>query len=446
MVIGMAKLKVIRHLPVNDNSNGWNRILDPRTPRPSLQRDHQCNWVVIGAGYAGLAAARRLAENRPEEQIILIEAGEVGENASGRNSGFAIDLPHNVGSSMEELEGSHRFMALARAAIDYHQSQIERYSIQCDWSQPGKYHAAVSAQGVEQVLEPFARELEALDEPYEWIDRQDLSTRLGSPHFTAAVHTPGCRLLNPAALVRGLADNLPENVTLYENSPVLEFEQGQTIRLTTPNGQITAGGAILCVNGFADKFGFYQGKLLNFAANASLSRRLTAEERATLGCEDNWGLTPANAFAGITMRFTQDHRILIRQNIYFNPSMRESDNYRENIKRSHKKLFDQRFPMLSNVEMEFTWTGFICLSENGSPGFGKLSNNIYSAVCQNAVGVTKGTIGGLLAADMACDQDNELISYMQSLGEPSKVPPRPFLDIGVRTKFAWELWKARAEA
>ncbi len=130
------------------------------------------------------------------------------------------------------------------------------------------------------------------------VDRQDLSRRLGSPHFTAAVHTPGCCLLNPAALVRGLADNLPENITLFENSPVLKFEQGQRIGLKTANGQIDAEGAILCVNGFADKFGFYRGKLLNFAANASLSRRLSAEERVALGCEDNWGLTPANAFAG----------------------------------------------------------------------------------------------------------------------------------------------------
>lgn len=439
-------MKTINHLPVNDNTNGWSRILNPRTARPMLQGNQQCHWVVVGAGYAGLAAARRLAENRPDDQIVLIDAGEVGENASGRNSGFAIDLPHNVGSSMEELEGSHRFMALARAAIDYHQIQIDRYGIQCDWSQPGKYHAAVSRQGVEQVLEPFARELEALDEPYQWIDNKDLSNRLGTAHFTAAVHTPGCRLLNPAALVRGLADNLPDNVTLYENSPALTLERGRAIKLSTANGQVTAGGMILCVNGFAEQFGFYQRKLLNFSANASLSRRLTVEERAELGCEDNWGLTPANAFAGITMRFTQDHRILIRQNIYFNPSMRESDAYRKQIKGAHKKLFDQRFPMLPKVEMEYTWCGFICLSENGSPGFGQVSDNIYSAVCQNAVGVTKGTIGGILAADMASGQDNELIGYMLSLGAPSKVPPRPFLDIGVRSKFAWELWKARAEA
>ena len=107
--------KQIRHFPVNDNTNGWSRILAPRSPQPALSGNHRVNWVVIGAGYVGLAAARRLAENRPQDSILLLESGEVGENASGRNSGFAIDLPHVTGSNQDELEGSHRYMALARA-------------------------------------------------------------------------------------------------------------------------------------------------------------------------------------------------------------------------------------------------------------------------------------------------------------------------------------------
>ena len=105
-------------LPANDATNGWNRILPLRAPQPPLRGEQRADWAVVGAGYAGLAAARRLAENRPNDRIVLLEAREVGENASGRNSGFAIDLPHNVGSSLAELEGSHRFMRLSRAAID----------------------------------------------------------------------------------------------------------------------------------------------------------------------------------------------------------------------------------------------------------------------------------------------------------------------------------------
>ena len=435
----------VRHLPVNDGSNGWSRILAPRQARPALAGDCNFDWVVIGAGYVGLAAARRLAENRPGDRIALVEAGEVGENASGRNSGFAIDLPHVISSSQDELEGSQRYMALARAAIDYHETQIERYGIDCDWSRPGKYQTASSPEGVRDMLEPFARELDALDEPYNWIEGKDLARRLGTDHFVAAVYTPGCRLMNPAALVRGLADNLPENVTLYENCPVTGLDTAGPVCVTTAAGRISAQKLILGVNGFAPQFGYYPRRLLPFAANASLSRRLTPAEREALGCEDNWGVTPANAFTSITMRFTRDHRILIRNNIYYNPRMRESAGYQARIARRHKRLFDERFPMLPEVEMEYTWTGFICLSQNGAPGFGRLADNVYGSVCQNAIGVTKGTAGGMLAADMACGVDNELIGFMQSLGEPCKLPAEPFLGIGVRARLAWELWQGRRE-
>jgi hypothetical protein len=76
---------------------------------------------------------------------------------------------------------------------------------------------------------------------------------------------------------------------------------------------------------------------------------------------------------------------------------------------------------------------------------GQIAKNVYTSLCQNGVGITKGTIGGILAADMACDIDNPLIDDMLKLGSPTELPPRPFLDIGVRARFAWELWRARGE-
>jgi len=82
-------------------------------------------------------------------------------------------------------------MALARAAIDYHQVQIDRYDIDCDWSQPGKYQTASSYAGVRDMLEPFARELDGLKEPYRWIDRAELPGLLGTTHFKAAVWCAG---------------------------------------------------------------------------------------------------------------------------------------------------------------------------------------------------------------------------------------------------------------
>lgn len=435
----------IQILPADDSTNGWSRILAPRTPRAALTEDIKADWVVVGAGYAGLAAAGRLARNRPNDRVVLLEAQQVGEGASGRNSGFAIDLPHNVGSSMEELEGSQRFIGLSRAAIDHLEEAVRDHGIACRWSRRGKYHAAVSEKGRNEVLEPLVRELEALGEPYRWLDHDGLTAELGTPYYRAAVYTPGCVLMNPAALTRGLAEALPANVELYENTPVLDFDYDNGARLTTRGGCVFAPKMILAANGFAQQFGFFRGQLLVFAAHASLSRPLSEDERKALGGVGDWGLTPANAFAGITMRFTQDHRILIRQKISYCPSFRCSDSERQALKRQHQALFHKRFPMLPKVTLEHTWTGFLCLSRNHAPGFGQVASNVYAAVCQNAVGVTKGTISGLLAADMACGEDNPLIADMESLGRPEALPPRPFLDIGVRARFAWEVWRNRAE-
>ena len=441
----MNEITRIAILPRDDRTNGWSGTLPARSPGAALAGEQKADWIVLGAGWAGLAAARRLAVNRPNDRIVLVEAGTAGEGASGRNSGFAIDLPHNVGSSLDELAHSQRFMGLARTAINHLQEAVDTHGIACDWSKRGKYHAAHSARGTDEVLQAFAKELTALGEPFRWLDAATLQKEIGTPYYHAAIHTPGGALMNPAALCRGLADSLPENVTLHENTPVTAMEQANGIRLTTPGGSLVAPQMILATNGFASQFGFYTRHLLPFAAHASLTRPLNPQERAVLGGQDDWGLTPANAFAGVTMRFTRDHRILIRQKFRYAPEMRSDDAERAAARVDHMERFRRRFPMLPDVTMDFTWTGFICLSKNNAPGFGRIAPGIHAAVCQNAVGVTKGTIGGLLAADMACGIDNPLIADMESLGAPEKLPPALLLKLGVPARMAWDIWRARHE-
>jgi glycine/D-amino acid oxidase-like deaminating enzyme len=439
-------MTAISFLPSNDTTNGWNRILPPRSPNPPLQGRQRVDWIVVGAGFAGLAAARRLAENRPSDAIALIEALEVAENASGRNSGFAIDLPHNIAGSLVELEGSQRYIRLSRAAIAHLHKQVTDRSIDCDWSRRGKYHAAVSARGAKEILEPFAAELQALGEPLRWLDAEKLKREIGSPYYHAAVYTPGCVLLNPAALTRGLAASLPPNVTLYEHSPVVVTAYGNDIELATPEGFIRAPRMILCVNGFASEFGFFRNRLLRFAAYASITRPLTESEQRAVGGVEDWGLTPANAFVSTTMRYTRDHRILIRYHILYAPRHGVTQARLAKARKDHWRILRKRFPMLPEVTFDYTWAGYVCLARNHAPGFGRVASNIWAAVCQNAVGVTKGTIAGLLAADMACGEDNPLIADMEALGKPEKLPPQPFLDWGVRTKNRWDLWRQRYEA
>jgi glycine/D-amino acid oxidase-like deaminating enzyme len=438
-------MPAIQILPKEDATNGWSRILPARTPAAPLDGDVRADWLVVGGGFAGLAAARRLAQNRPNDQVVLLEAHEVGEGASGRNSGFAIDLPHNVGGEFEELSGSQGFMRLSRAAIAYLDECVTTQGIDCGYTHRGKYHASTSEVGREKILEPFARELEALGEPYRWLDRAELQKEIGSPYHHAAIHTPGGRLVNPAGLVQGLAATMPENVTLHEHTPVVEIEQRNGIRAVTPQGTVNANAMVLAVNGYAPQFAAFSRRLLTFAAYGSLTRPLTDAEHQAMGAVEDWGLTPANSFVGVTMRYTPERRILIRHRFRYAPTLRRPDAEYGVVRRDHQRLFLERFPMLPDVRIEHTWRGYVCLSRNHAPGFGKVGPHTYAAVCQNAVGMTKGTIGGVLAADMATGEDNPLIADMEAQGTPTPLPPEPFLSLGIRARFAFDNWLWRRE-
>ena len=435
----------VQILPKEDATNGWSRILPARPPAPPLKGDKRADWLVVGAGFAGLAAARRLAENRPDDHVVLLEAHEVGEGASGRNSGFAIDLPHNVGGEFEELSNAQGYIRLSRAAIDYLDDCVARHGIECAYTHRGKYHAATTELGHRKILEPFARALEALGEPYRWLDAAALRKEVGNSYHSSALYTPGGRLLNPAGLTRGLAATLPANVTLHERTPVTEIEQRNGIRAATPGGCVDARAMVLAVNGYAPQLSVFPRKLLTFASYGSLTRPLTEAEHGALGGVEDWGLTPANSVVGTTMRYTTDRRILIRNGFRFAPRLRRPDAEYETFRGVHQRLFEARFPMLPEVKIEHTWRGYVCISRNHAPGFGKVGPHTFAAVCQNAVGVTKGTISGVLAADMATGQDNPLIADMEAQGRPAPLPPQPFCDLGVRARLVLDAIRWRRE-
>jgi glycine/D-amino acid oxidase-like deaminating enzyme len=440
--IGLS-MKIDR-LPTHDLTNGWTNILEQRQSSPPLTTDIRVDMLVIGAGAAGLAAARRAAEINPNRTVALVEAGRLGDGASARNSGFVIDLPHNVGADLDDLDTLKRSLRLARAAWQHLNEIVTTHKIECQWSRQGQLMAARSQSG-EKVLDTFIKGLDLLGETYTDMNSGAVRTRTGMTYYRRAIHTPGTVLMQPAALVRGLGDSLPKNVSFFENTPVLEIDYGSKVTAITKGGKIIADRCVLAVNGFAPFLGHLKRKIFTIQAFASMTRVLTDEEQAALGDPEDWGLVPAMAFGGPTMRYTMDKRIVMRS--FW--GKRQSDVVRSGDYRRSRYLqlqqIQDRFPIIQGDPIEDTWTGQLGLASNFAPGFGKIRENVWSAMIQNGVGMTKGTMSGLLAADALNGINSQLLEDIEAMGNPGQLPPQPILSMGIWAKVKWWEWSQRAE-
>jgi len=157
----------------------------------------------------------------------------------------------------------------------------------------GKYQGAVGPRGL-AYLEHFERLMTELGEPFQSVERNELAKVIGTHHYSRAVFTPGCYLMQPAALVRGLADSLPKNVELLEQSPIQGLQRdskGQWL-LQGADGQIRTPSLLLGASIFTQEFGYLRSRLLPVMTFASWTRPLTQAEMDAIGIQADWGFDP----------------------------------------------------------------------------------------------------------------------------------------------------------
>jgi len=424
---------------------GWQAILPARTPRAPLGNSIRADLAVVGGGFTGLAAARRYAALRPSDRVVVCDALAIGDGPSGLNSGFAIDHAHSLGGETAAADAASTQTSLYRAGLSRLRHLVTEHRIDCDWRASGKYHCAVSASATTRVLKPLANHLAGSGEDFRYVDREGCAAELGTTVYDAAVYTPGTVLVNPAALVRGLADSLPAQVELFEGTPVVAIEDGRIAKLTTPGGRIEASRVLIATNAWAPGAGAFASRILPFIAFASLTRRLTGSEQRALGGRSSWGITPVTAYLSPTIQRTGDQRILFRDGILFRPRCRMSAAELVTARAQHAERFCERFPMLPDVTLELTWGGFLAMSANQHSGFGKCGESIWAVAGHQGVGITRGTIAGELIADFMVENRTPLLASMLKIASPPRNPPRPLLDVGVRARLARERWQYRHE-
>ncbi|MGB1109592.1 MAG: NAD(P)/FAD-dependent oxidoreductase [Gammaproteobacteria bacterium] len=441
----------LNRLPRDPGPAAWKSILPPAPGYAELESDISADWVIVGAGFAGLSAARRLTQLVGDESIVLLEAGNLADGPAGRNSGFMLDLPHELNSKSYAggLDEDRRQIRLNRAAIDFAGAMAKEFDMPTQvFDQRGKVTGAASARG-ERHLDVYQKHLDDLGEAYQTYSRADIQRITGLDFYTLGLFTPGAAMIQPAAYIQTLARGLSRQISLFERSPVIRLDLGDGHRLHTPKGSVRTRNIILAVNGLIQLFGYFPRQLLHVFTYASMTRKLKLDEVAKLGGTTDWEVLPADPMGTTIRRFSDfkgcGDRIVVRNHASLNQSREASAANMKRAARLQDQAFASRFGRLGTIDMEYRWGGRLCLSLNSVPAFGELEKGVFSACCQNGLGTVKGTLAGMMAAEQATGTRSDLLTDYLQHEAPKKLPPEPFLSVGANATMRWKEFQAGIE-
>lgn len=440
-------------LPVQRGPAAWNAILPAQAASAPLDGDVRADVAIVGGGFAGLSAARRLRLLDPSLRVAVLEATGLAEGASGRNSGFMIDLPHDLQSddyAGKGVDADRKMTVLNRSAIAFAREAVEDYAIDPAFFDPaGKINGAATETG-RKLNVSYAEHLTELGEANEMLDAKAMHEVTGSRYYRSGLFTPGTVMLQPAGYVRSLGAGLRrDGVQVYEDSPVGKLERaGPDWVLETSGGRVSAAKVILANNGHLESFGFARRRLMHVFLYASMTAELDKDTMSILGGQPRWGITPSDPM-GTTMRRIDTaqggNRIVTRTCASYVPGMVPSDAAVARAARVHRRKFADRFPTIADVPMEYSWAGHLCLSWNGVAVMRELEPGLFSACVDNGLGTVRSTLTGIGAADLVMNRPSEISAHFLSEEPPSRLVPSPFAEIGANIYFRWKEWLAREE-
>ncbi len=430
---------------INDNNCSWIHDLSSRSNTNIVNKDEGCEWLIIGAGYTGLSAARKLGQLYTNQQILLVDAQLAGEGASSRNSGYLVDTTLNDGfTSNKELNNYKKKVDIYKLGIEAIKRFIKEYQVDCDWNECGKYFASSKEKDI-KILENFSNTLSKLGFEHNLLSNKDLTKRLGTNFYNIGLYTKGGILLHPGKLVRAMIDTLPENVNLYENSMLLNWKKiNDTVICNFESGTIKTKKIIFATNGFLKSLGIKSNYNFPITLTASMTRSLTDKEFESIGKPKEWGVLPVRPM-GATIRMTKDKRILIRNTAeVYNPYyMSQLELNKRTLKQ--KIGIKKRFPQLPDDIIQSTWSGIVSRTRNSSQIFEKIDENIFVAGCYNGSGIGVGTLFGEQIAIKASNQSTHEIKTIEARNKATWLPPDPFLSLGVKTRLIYERFRAKSE-
>lgn len=292
-------------------SHWWQQIGVP-APRPELPGALAADVAIVGAGFTGLWTAYYLKRQRPELRVVIIEQRHVGYGASGRNGGW---LTNSITGGREQYVATHgrdaaeRFQLAMNATVDEVIRVAAEEGIDADIQKGGEFNVAYTPAQEGRIRAFAASEQSWRSTDLELLEAPEATAKINVANTRAAVWHPHAARIQPAKLVRGLAEAVERlGVEIYENTRAVEITPGN---VRTTHGVVTADFVLRATEGFTaglkglkrlwlpmnsslvatepldasvwDELGWGRGEVLGDFAHVYMYAQRTADDRIAIG-------------------------------------------------------------------------------------------------------------------------------------------------------------------
>ena len=422
---------------------------DPARPEPTplLTESISADLLVIGGGFTGLWTALLAKESNPSRDVVLLEGGEVGSGASGRNGGFmSASLTHGFENGLDrwprELQTLTR---LGRENLDGIEAALRRYNIECDYLRSGEFHLATEPYQVDD-LRATAAAATPYGGEFQWLDAEQIRAEVHSPTYLGALFEPHVAMVNPAQLAWGLRRAcLGLGVRLFERTQVRALERsGDSVVARSAFGQVRARRVALATNAFPPLLRRLRHFIVPVYDYVLMTEALTPAQRESIGWRGRQGLGDSgNQFH--YYRTTADGRILwggydavYHWNNGFGPHL-EADF--DSFGRLAEHFFET-FPQLTGLRFTHAWGGAIDTCSRFSAFWGTAHGGRTAyALGYTGLGVGASRFGALGMLDLLDGKQTERTALTMVRTHPTPFPPEPFRSAAIGVT-RWSLAQA----
>ena len=371
---------------------------------PQLNESTSADVCVVGGGFAGLSTAIELADKG--YSVVVLEAKHVGYGASGRNGGQIIAglaCEQSVIEDLTGLDGAKQAWNISLEALDLVRERVKRFNIQCDLTD-GFLGVAVSARKGEKLRRWF----DEMSQKYSyhsdasWIGPKNIRDWVDSSSYYNGYYDKRSGHLHPLNYCLGLAQGAASlGVRIFQNSAVQNIQHGDPVTLSTAHGKVTAKFVVLAGNMYLPEFSPKLAPTLNKRImpvgtyiiatgpiDARLKNQLIPSNAAV--CDTNFDLD--------YFRFSADNRMVYGGRISYTTMTPP------NIQARLQARMATTFPQLADTPIDYTWGGFVDITMNRAPDFGRIAPNVYYLHGFSGHGVALTGMAGKLAAEAIAGQ------------------------------------------